>query len=148
VALLQSGSEEPQSKMRRYVLTVIAFLVILVIAGWFALRYVPEKRVVVRFMDSVVAGNFQQGYQIWNAHGNYSFQDFLADWNDKGYYGPVKSFRLESAEEPPKGGSGVIVVVELSSVTPFPDDKNPDSRHNREVRLWVETSDHSISFPP
>ena len=99
-------------------------------------------------MDAVDSGNYQQAYQIWKAHGTYSYQDFLADWSLQGYYGPIRSFRLESAEEPPAGGSGVIVVVEISSVTPFPEDKDPQSARNREVRLWVEASDQSLSFPP
>ena len=148
MALLESGSEEPQSKLRRYVLTGAALVVILAIAGWYFFRYVPEKRTVVHFMDAVTAGNYEQGYQIWKAHGSYSYQDFLSDWSLQGYYGPIRSFRLESAEEPPNGGSGVIVVVEVSAVTPFPSDKDPQSGHNREVRLWVERSDQSISFPP
>jgi hypothetical protein len=149
VALLQSGSEEPESKLRRYLLTAAALGLILAVAGWYFLRYVPEKRTVVRFMDAVAAGNFEQAYQIWKPHGSsYAYQDFLADWSLQGYYGPIRSFRMESAEEPPKGGSGVIVVVEVSSVTPFPSDTDPQSGHDREVRLWVERSDQSISFPP
>jgi hypothetical protein len=148
VALLQSGSEEPQSKLRRYVVTAIALVLILAGAGWFFFRFVPEKRTVVHFMDAVTGGNYEQAYQIWKPHGTYSYQDFLADWSLQGYYGPIRSFQLESAEEPHNGGSGVIVVVEVSSVSPFPSDKDPQSGHDREVRLWVERSDQSISFPP
>jgi hypothetical protein len=148
VALLESGSEEPQSRLRRYILTGFALFIILAIAGWYTFRFLPEKRTVVHFMDAVSTGNWEQGYQIWKPHGTYSYQDFLADWSLQGYYGPIRSFRMESAEEPPNGGSGVIVVVEVSAVTPFPDDKDPQSAHNREVRLWVERSDQSISFPP
>jgi hypothetical protein len=148
VALLQSGSEEPESKVRRYVVTAAAFVIILAIAGWYFFRFAPEKRTAVHFMDAVAAGNYDQAYQIWKAHGTYSYQDFLSDWSLQGYYGPIRSFQVESAEEPPKGGSGVIVVVEVSSVTPFPSDKDPQSAHDREVRLWIEESDQSISFPP
>jgi hypothetical protein len=148
VTLLESGSEEPQSRLRRYILTGFALFIILAIAGWYTFRFFPEKRTVVHFMDAVSTGNWEQGYQIWKPHGTYSYQDFLADWSLQGYYGPIRSFRMESAEEPPNGGSGVIVVVEVSAVTPFPDDKDPQSAHNREVRLWVERSDQSISFPP
>jgi hypothetical protein len=148
MALLQSGSEEPESRLRRYVLTAVALVLILGVAGWYFLRFVPEKRTIVRFMDAVTAGSYDQAYQIWKPHGTYSYKDFMADWSLQGYYGPIRSFRMESAEEPPNGGSGVIVVVEVSSVTPFPADKDPQSAHNREVRLWVERSDESISFPP
>ena len=152
MALLQSGSEEPESRLRRYVLTGIALILILAAAGWYTFRFFPEKRTILRFMDAVSAGSFQQAYQIWKPHGTYSYQDFLADWGLQGYYGPIRSFRLESAEEPPDpsngGVSGVIVVVEVSSVSPFPSDKDPQSGRNREVRLWVERSDESISFPP
>ncbi len=98
-------------------------------------------------MDAVVAQDYQHAFQIWKAHGSYTFQDFMADWGLDGYYGPVKSYRIESAAQPPNGGSGVVVVVEVSPFQPFPDSTDPHSSRNREIRLWVERSDQSLSFP-
>jgi len=146
--LFASSSEEPDAKKRRYILTGMALALILAVGLWYALRFISEKHTISHFMDAVTAGNFEQAYQIWKPHGSYSYQDFLSDWGLMGYYGPVKSYRIESAEEPHNGGSGVIVMVEISPFQPFPDNNNPQSGRNREVRLWVERSDQSISFPP
>jgi hypothetical protein len=111
---------------------------------------VSEEHTIDHFMDAVTAGNFQLAYQIWKPHqgSSYTFQDFLADWGEKGYYGPLKSYRREAAAEPRNGGSGVIVTVEISAFHPFPANSDPQSARNREVKLWVERSDQSISFPP
>jgi hypothetical protein len=149
MGLLDSGAEEPNSKALRYVVSGVALAILLGIAGWYFLRYTPEKRTVERFMSAVVAGDTQQAYQIWHPHPNFSYKDFLSFWGPNGYYSPLKSFRLESAEVPPKGGSGVVVTVEISEYDTFP---NPGetlkSARNREVQLWVERSDQSMSFPP
>jgi hypothetical protein len=71
----------------------------------------------------------------------------MADWALDGYYGPIKSYRIESASLPPNGGSGVVVVVEVSPFQPFPENNNPQGGRNKEIRLWVERSDQSLSFP-
>jgi hypothetical protein len=149
VGILDSGAEEPKSKALRYVISGVALAAMLAGGLWYFLRFTPEKRVVERFMDAVVAGDTQRGYQIWRPIASFTYQDFLSFWGPKGYYSPIKSFRIESAEVPPKGGSGVVVVVELSAYSPFP--KPEDSvkfAQNQEVRLWVERSDKSLSFPP
>ena len=149
VGILDSGIEGPKSKALRYVISGLALAAMLAGALWYFLRFTPEKRTVERFMSAVVAGDTQQGYQIWRPIPSFTYQDFLAFWGPKGYYSPIRSFRIESAEVPPKGGSGVVVVVELSAYTPFP--KPEDSvkfAQNQEVRLWVERSDKSLSFPP
>jgi hypothetical protein len=145
---LLDANEEPHSKIRRYILTGVALAILLGLGLWYSLRFISEKHTVQHFMDAVVAGNFQQGYQLWKSHGSYTYGDFLSDWGPRGYYGPVQSYRVESTVPPRNGGSGIIVVVEISPLKPFPDDKDPQSRRNREVRLWVERSDQSISFPP
>ena len=50
---------------------------------------------------------------------------------------------------PPKGGSGVVIVVEISEYDTFPKaEETMKSARNREVSLWVERSDQSLSFPP
>ena len=155
---LFDNSEEPHSKRLRYAVTSVAFVLLLGFGIWFFfLRFISEKRTVARFMDAVVAENYQQAYQIWKAHGTYSYPDFLSDWNRKGYYGPILSYRIESAAPPRNGGSGgkgvggvtgVIVVVEISPEQPFPENSDPKSARNREVSIWVERSDGSLSFPP
>jgi hypothetical protein len=148
VGILDSTSEEPQSKLRRYVLTGAIFVVLIAGGLWWLLRYRTEKQIVRSFMDTVVAGELQKAYQLWKPSASYTYDRFLADWGPTGYYGPVKSYHLESAEKP-SGASGVVIVVELSQFQPFPDTKDTvKSRRNKEVRIWVESRDLSMSFAP
>ena len=149
VGILDSGTEEPKSKALRYVISGVALVLLMAGGLWYTMRYNTEKRTVERFMSAVVAGDSQQAYQIWHPHPNFSYQDFVSFWGPNGYYSPMKTYRIVAAQVPPKGGSGVVVVVELSGYDPFP---NPEDKikygQNREVRLWVERSDQSMSFPP
>jgi hypothetical protein len=149
VGILDAGAEAPKSKALRYVISAVV-LVLLIAAGvWYLLRYTSEKHTVERFMNAVVAGDSQQAYQIWHAHPGFTYQDFISFWGPNGYYSPIKSFRLESAEVPPKGGSGVVITIELSAYNPFPKPEDTIKfAQNREVQLWVERSDQSLSFPP
>ena len=148
MSLLETNPE-PQSKTLRYAVSGVALILLVSFGIWFFfLRYITEKRTVQHFMDAVVAGDFQGAYRIWKPHGTYSYQDFIGDWGTGGYYAPIKSYRIESTSQPPNGSSGVVVVVEISPVQPFPADNDPNSGKNREIRLWVERSDGSMSFPP
>ena len=141
-------SEEPKSKTLRYTVTGMALVILLAFGTWyFFLRFISEEHTIQHFMDAVVAGNFEQGYQIWQAHGSYSYQDFLQDWGKQGYYGPIESYRIESANLL-KDANGIIVVIEISPFRPFPATNDPQSGRNREVRLFVGRSDQSLSFPP
>lgn len=149
MGLLDAGAEEPKSKALRYVISGVALVILLGIGGWYFLRYEPEKRTVERFMQAVASGDPQQAYQIWHPHAGFSYKDFLSFWGPDGYYSPIKTFRIESAEVPPKGGSGVVVVIEISAYDPFPKpEETVKFAQNREVSLWVERSDQSLSFPP
>ncbi len=149
VGILDAGAEEPKSKALRYVISAVALVLLIAASLWYFLRYTTEKHTVERFMQAIVAGDTQQAYQIWHPHASFSYQDFLSFWGPNGYYSPIKSYRLESAEVPPKGGSGVVVVVEISAYDPFPKpEETIKSAQNREVQLWVERSDQSLSFPP
>ena len=150
---LLDASEEPKSRLLRYSVTAVA-LVILITFGfwysWYLFFFMPERHTVEHFMNAVLDGNLQQAYQIWKPHSpSYSFQDFTSDWGPKGYYSPIKSYRLEAAEVPPKGGTGVVVTVELSEYDTFPkSDETIKNARLREVQVWVERSDQSMSFPP
>jgi hypothetical protein len=149
VGILDSSAEEPKSKALRYVVSGVALAAMIAGALWYFLRFAPEKHTVEHFMNAVVAGDSQQAYKIWRPNPSFTYQDFLAFWGPKGYYSPIKSFRIESAEVPPKGGSGVVVVVELSAYSPFPKpEESVKFAQNQEARLWVERSDQSLSFPP
>ena len=150
MALFETNNkEEPDSKRLRYAVSGVALVILVSFGIWFFfLRFISEKHTIEHFMDAVVAQDYQRAFQIWKSHGSYTYQDFLADWGLNGYYGPIKSYRIESESLPPNGGSGVIVVVEVSPTQPFPGNNDPQSGRNKEIRLWVERSDQSISFPP
>jgi hypothetical protein len=149
MGLLDAGAEEPKSKALRYVISGVVLAILLGIGVWYPLRYTTEKHTVDRFMRAVIAGDSQQAYQIWHPHASFSFQDFVSFWGPKGYYSPIKSFRIEAAEVPPKGGTGVVVTVELSEYDTFPKpEETIKSARNREVQLWIERSNQSMSFPP
>jgi len=149
MGLLDAGAEEPKSKALRYVISGVVLVILVAVGVWYLLRYTPEKHTAEHFMDAVIAGNTQQAYQIWHPHPGFSYQDFLGFWGPNGYYSPIKTYRIESAEVPPKGGSGVVITVEISGYDPFPkDEEKIKFAQNREVQLWVERSDQSMSFPP
>jgi hypothetical protein len=151
VGLFDTSDEEPKSKIRRYVITAVAFIVLVALGFWYLLRFYPEKHTVETFLAAVIAGDMDRAYQLWHPQNpaSYTKKDFLDDWGPTGYYGPVKSFRIESASNPRSGGNGVIVVVDVSPVQPYPDDNDAvNNRRSKVVRLWVERSDKSLSFPP
>jgi hypothetical protein len=149
VGILDSGAEEPKSKALRYAISGVA-LVLLIAAGiWYLLRFSPEKHTVNRFMAAVIAGDTQKACDIWHSHPNFTCKDFAGFWGPNGYYSPIKSFRIESAEVPPNGGSGVVITLEISGYDPFPKPEDAVKfGQNREVQIWVERSDQSLSFPP
>ncbi|MBZ5662646.1 MAG: hypothetical protein LAO08_19770 [Acidobacteriia bacterium] len=149
VGILDAGPEEPKSKALRYGISGVALVLLLSGAMWYFLRYTSEKHTVEHFMDAVIAGDMQKACEIWHTHPGFSCQDFVSFWGPNGYYSPIKSFRLESAEVPPKGGSGVVITVEISAYAPFPKpEETVKFAQNREVQIWVERSDQSLSFPP
>jgi hypothetical protein len=148
MGLLDADIEEPRSKTRRYAVSGIA-LAMLVAAGlWFVFRFTPEKRVVGHFMDALIVGDTQQAYKIWNSHSNFTYQDFLGYWGPEGYYGPIKSYQIRRARMP-ADASGVVIDVALSAYPTFPSQSDAVKfAQTRQVQIWVERSDKSMSFPP
>ena len=164
MGLMDSGPEEPKSKTLRYAVTGVAFAILLAVGlWWFVFRLWGEKRAATKFLDTLAAGNTERAYCLWKlgdacknqpaseiskSGQSYSYQDFLEDWGPAGYYGPVKGYGIETAQLP-SGASGVIVVVRVSPFAPFPEEGNAEKQRKlKEVRIWVESSDKSLSFPP
>jgi hypothetical protein len=148
VTLLDAKEEQPHSKRLRYAVSGVALVIFLSFAGWyFFLRFLSEKRTIAHFMDAVVAEKYDAAFQIWQSHGSYTYQDFLADWSLKGYYGPIKSYHI-AAVRTPSGASGTVVVVETSPEPTFPAENDAKSGRTRTVAIWVEGKDLSLSFPP
>jgi hypothetical protein len=151
VGLFDSTEEHPPSKIRRYIITAVAALVLAFLFLWYwpgNLRFYKERRTVDHFMSAVVAGNLQEAYRIWKPSPSYEFKDFLEDWGPHGYYGPMKTYELESTDSI-KNSSSAAVVVAVSPDQPFPGD-NDQAKQTRTQRitLWVDPKDQSISFPP
>jgi hypothetical protein len=148
VGLLDRDSEEPQSKLRRYVILGLTGVLLLAVVFLYVTRYNTEKRTVRRFLDTVTQGDFERAYRLWQPKPTYTLKDFLDDWGPNGYYGPVKSYQIVTAQRP-RGASGVVVVVEVSPSAPFPADTEREKlRQNKEVKLWVERETQSLSFAP
>jgi hypothetical protein len=149
MGLLDATGEEPRSKLRRLAISGLALALLVSLTIGYMFRFYPEKRAVERFLDALVAGDTARAYELWRPSGSYTFQDFLEDWGPTGYYGPVKSYQIETAQNPRGGGSGVIIVVELSPYQPFPAGNDTEkNRRTKEVRIWVERRDKSLGFPP
>jgi hypothetical protein len=148
VALLDAKPDQPHSKTLRYAVSGVALVILLTFALWyFVLRFLPERRVVTQFMDAVVAGQFETAYQIWKPLSSYTYDRFLADWGPTGFYGPIRSYRIQRMRSPATS-SGTVVLVGISPDAPFPDEKDPKSAQTRAVAIWVEAKDMSFSFPP
>ena len=148
MALFDAVEESGHSKKRRRIIIGLCVVVLGAAGLWWLLRYHTERVTILHFMNAVVAGNMQQAYQIWKPSASYTFKDFQDDWGPSGYYGPVRSFNVRDSSHP-KLSSSVEVKIELSPYQPFPekDDMLKQSK-TKEVRLWVQTKDESISFPP
>jgi len=128
--------------------TGIVFALLMSFGIWWLLRFHAEKNTVEQFLQAVIADDLQKAYQIWKPSGSYSYKDFVDDWSTSGYYGPIKSYQIETAQQG-KGASGVTVVVELSPFDSFPDkDDKVKNYRTKEVRLWVESRDMSMGFAP
>ncbi|MDE3109636.1 MAG: hypothetical protein KGL02_06825 [Acidobacteriota bacterium] len=145
--LFDSPQKEHHSKLRRYIISIVVFVVLVIGTSWYLLRYYREKDTVRRFLDEVAAGDMQQAYQTWKPETSYSFKDFLDDWGPGGYYGPVRSFRVEKTVRR-HDSNYVDVIVEVSSVTPFPSGNADSDSRTREVDIGVRLSDQKMSFPP
>ena len=135
-----------RSQVRAF--TIGALVVALAVALYFAFRYYPEKKATAQFFDALVAGNTDRAYELWKPTPSYRKDDFLADWGNSGYYGPVKSYKIMSAKAPDKSNA-IAVNVALSPYSPLPNASDAEkSRSTKVVTLWVSPADKSLSFPP
>ena len=144
---LLSPPPEPSNKYKALTFTAAALLLALAIVLYFAFRYYPEKKAAEHFLDALVAGHEKQAYQLWKPSESYKIGDFMADWGAEGYYGPVKSYSIVKAESK-KGSNGVVLTIEVSPFSPFPDKNDVEkSRRTKQLNLWVNSNDKSFSFP-
>ncbi len=149
MGLLDATEEHPPSKALRYVITALVFLGLIGGTVWWMLRFHAEKVTIHHFMEAVVSGNMQRAYQIWQPAASYTFDDFVKqDWGPDGYYGPVKSYHIKKAEMPRGGASSAEITLEISPYAPFPESDPIKASKTKEIVLWVNLKNQSISFPP
>ena len=155
MGLFDSTEEHPPDKVRRYIVTGVAFVLLVVLScwSWYRFTYQAEKRAVSHFLETVAAGRMDEAYRIWKPSSDtYSFKVFNDDWGPNSYYGPVKSFHIERGGEVSCGvgaPTGAVVTVKISPYDTFPSDSDVEKQSKtKEVRLWIEYHDHSFSFPP
>jgi len=113
LSLLDGDAGPAPSQIPRYVALGGVSLVLVATALFLALRFHTEKATARRFLSQLAAGDFQVAYHTWKPGASYRFEDFMRDWGPSGEYGPVKSFDLLEAHQPPNA-SGVVVTVALS----------------------------------
>jgi hypothetical protein len=148
MTIFDAAPLRPPWKYRRLALFLGSGIVIAAAVIFWLLRYHAEYATVRRFEGAVVAGDFQQAYQIWKPSSSYSYEDFLQDWGPNGYYGPVKSYQIDY-HLTDRRGSAASITVDVSPYQPFPDDDDPvKMSKTKAVRLWVQFNDQSMSFPP
>lgn len=147
MTLLDANQPEP-SKTPRY----IALAVLIIFLGgflvWRSVRFDAEEKVVTQFLSALASGNEQQAYVLWKPAESFSFKDFQNAWGANGYYGPVKSFEIESAVAPRKSDSSVAVTVLVSPYQPFPKSDSAEGNKTKTIVIWVNRTTHSLSFPP
>jgi hypothetical protein len=143
--LFEAPAYDPRRERRRKIIAAVAIVVVLCLGAlaW-VYRHWPEERVVNRFFAALEHKDFEQAYGIWMAdkgwkqhpdkYARYPFKEFYIDWGPGGEYGIINTHHIEGSVSP-KGGSGVVVVVKVN------DRAEP-------ARIWVETSDKSLTFSP
>lgn len=146
MTLLNAAPYDPRRDRRKKEL-LAAGLLTLVLLGLLTYRFWNwrEERAVDKFFSHLEQKDYQDAYTIWLAdpewrqhpqkYARYSYDDFYKDWGPGGQWGLIKSHKIEAAVRPPRGGSGVIVVVTIN-------------QRAEKAFIWVEKSDRSLSFSP
>jgi hypothetical protein len=147
MTLLDAPAAKPE-KSRAVPFTISALVLVALVVLFFVFRYYPEKKAASNFFDALVAGDTNKAYALWKPSSSYQMKDFLADWGPQGYYGPIKSYKIDRAKSA-TGASGVAITVSVSPYSPLPEPGDAEkSRKTKTVSIWVEKSDKSFSFPP
>ncbi len=147
MGLLDGDAGPLPSKLPRNLLLSAVAILAITLPLYLLLRFHAEKATARLFLSQLAASDYQSAYRTWKPGSGYSFEEFMRDWGPSGEYGPVKSYDLISARSP-SNASGVVVTVAVSAFLPFPGAGDPNGRNIKEVRLWVERRDQSISYAP
>lgn len=148
MSLLDASDQAPPSRVPRYVILAVVVILLILFFVWRVVRFKAEEQTVTTFLTAVAAGNMQQAYQLWQPTSSYTLKDFEDDWGPGGYYGPVKSFEIDSSFEPRKSSSDVAVRVLLSPFASFPKSDTIEQNKTKSVTIWVNRNTHSLSTGP
>lgn len=147
MSLLEASQSEP-SKKPLYIILCVLVVFLIAVFVWWSIRFNTEQKTVTAFFNAVQSGNLQQAYTLWKPSESYTFKDFQDAWGPSGYYGPIKSFEIESASAPRKSDSSVAVTILVSPYQPFPKAGTAEANKTKTVVIWVNRASHSLSFPP
>lgn len=147
MTLLDANQPEP-SKTPRYIALAVLIVFLFGFFIWRSVRFDAEEKVVTQFCTALTSGDEQRAYTLWQPAESYTFKDFQNAWGANGYYGPVKSFQIESANAPSKSDSSVAVTVLVSPYQPFPKSDSAEGNKTKTIVIWVNRTTHSLSFPP
>ena len=98
---------------------------------FYEFKNIAEERAVSRFLTTVMQQDYQQAYELWQPSKYYTFENFQQDWGPNGVEGPINEFDITYSRA---RGSGVLVDIQING--------------EKEISLWVEKSNKSLSFPP
>ncbi len=133
MSLFQTQPEPvPHPRRKRAVIILLAVIVIAAI-GWWLFRFYPEKRVVKRFLDNVVAGDLRSAYEQWKPGPEYTFDDFMRDWGHGSDWGTIQSYQITEVKGKPEVVSFTIVVNGVET---------------KPVEIWVQKKTKALSFAP
>ena len=146
MTLLNAPTYDPRRERRKKEL-LAAGLLSLVLVGLLTYRFWNwrEERTVDKFFAHLEQKDYEGAYGIWLAdtqwrqhpqqYARYPYDDFYRDWGPGGEWGLIKSHQIEAAVRPPRGGTGVIVVVTIN-------------QRAQKAFIWVEKGDLSLTFSP
>lgn len=118
IMLLDAKPPKTRTGIRKYVPLPVLIILLVIVAGilFYEFHNYPEERAVAHFLTALEQGNYQEAYRLWKPVPSYRYDDFLADWGEKGDYGKIREFDILDSQS--KGSDLVIVTVEINNVSP------------------------------
>jgi len=142
--LMDAPEYDPAKARRRYARILSALSLIVVIAAvWWFVRYWPQERAVDHFLTACEQKQYEKAYGLWMAdpdwqkhpekYNRYKFSDFERDWAGGGELGLIREHKIEAAERPKGGTTGVVVIVTIN-------------KRYEKAHFFVADEDKSLSF--
>lgn len=154
MALFDAKEYDPEPARRKRLFGgAVLLMLACAFTVWFwptgRLRFYPEWGIASRFLSALQHQDFDTAYALYNAdsqwkqhpdkYKQYDLSQFMLDWGPSSDFGPITSYSLGCAIEPPKSGfassSGIVIEATING-RPEP------------ILLWVEKKSHTISISP